>query len=256
MDWDFSIERNREPLLRHVLGLFALIGLVEGGMVDRLSRPVYRRALTVLRSAESAVRRLIIVMARDIKVEPRPKRVMPKGLVRSRKGRFQGKGNGQGNGQANAKAKNPAGPPSTCSTRKGAPMPARSAAAGGARVPSPAYVSSITIRGFRGSSGVNPRLRPAPAPQQVETVKDYTVSAKRLCRRLFAILGALTNMEREAERYARWRDQPKEERRPRRERALRFGWPPGWRIKSTHEVDDILKECHWLVHELPEPDTS
>jgi hypothetical protein len=37
---------------------------------------------------------------------------------------------------------------------------------------------------------------------------------------------------------------------------LRFGWPPGWRIKSTHEVDDILKECHWLVRSLPEPDTS
>ena len=35
MDWDFSIERNREPLLRHVLGLFALIGLVEGGMVEQ-----------------------------------------------------------------------------------------------------------------------------------------------------------------------------------------------------------------------------
>ena len=50
--------------------------------------------------------------------------------------------------------------------------------------------------------------------------------------------------------------QPNEERRPRRERALRFGWPPGWRIKPTHEVHEILKECHWLVRSLPEPDTS
>jgi hypothetical protein len=86
MDWDFAIERNREPLLRHVLGLFALIGLVEGGMVERLSRPVYRRALTVLKSAESAVRRLIVVMARDIVVEPRPKRPAPKGFVRPGRG--------------------------------------------------------------------------------------------------------------------------------------------------------------------------
>ena len=67
---------------------------------------------------------------------------------------------------------------------------------------------------------------------------------------------ALTHMDREAERYARLFAKPKEERRPRRDRALRFGWPPGWRIKSTHEVDDILKECHWLFHSLPEPDTS
>ena len=116
-------------------------------------------------------------------------------------------------------------------------------------------MSSITIREFR--SSIWPRApAPTPAPQPVETVKDYTVSAKRLCRRLFAILGALTNMEREAERYARWLAQPIEERRPRRERALRFGWPPGWRIRPTHEVHEILKECHWLVRSLPVPDTS
>ena len=90
----------------------------------------------------------------------------------------------------------------------------------------------------------------------VKVVKDNIVSAKRLCRRLFAIMRALTNMEREAKRYALWLAQPVEERRPRRERALRFGWPPGWRIKSIHEVDEILKECHWLVRSLPEPDTS
>ena len=91
MDWDYSIERNRGELLPVVLGLFAMIGLTEGGMVERLSRPLYRKALRILRSAEAAVRRLIVVMARDIMVEPRPKRPRPAGLVRSRKGRFQGK---------------------------------------------------------------------------------------------------------------------------------------------------------------------
>ena len=99
MDWDFSIERNRGLLLPHIVGLFALIGLVEGGMVERVSRPVYRKALTILKSAESAVRRLIIVMARDIKVEPRPKRPMPKGLLRSSKGTFQSKEPRQWQGQ-------------------------------------------------------------------------------------------------------------------------------------------------------------
>src|ERR1044072_3125998 len=99
MDFDFSIERNRGMLLPHIVELFALIGLTKGGMVVRVSRPLYRKVAGILRSAESAVRRLIIVMARNIKVEPRPKRPMPKGLLRSRHGTFQSNGSGKDNGQ-------------------------------------------------------------------------------------------------------------------------------------------------------------
>ena len=89
-------------------------------------------------------------------------------------------------------------------------MPARSAAAGGTRAPRP------RIHSFDYDPRIPEPLRsifstsafaPAPAPQQKETVKDDTVSAKRLCRRLFAIMYALTNMEREAKRYALWRGQ-------------------------------------------------
>jgi hypothetical protein len=87
-------------------------------------------------------------------------------------------------------------------------------------------------------------------------VKDGTVSAQRLCHRLFALIRALTNIEREAKRYARFRDQPVEDRRPKRERALRYGRPPGYRSKPKHEIEEILKECHWLISELPQPDTS
>jgi hypothetical protein len=259
MDWNFSIERNRALLLPIIVGLFALIGLVEGAMVERLSRPVYRRALTVLKSAESAVRRLIIVMARNIKVEPRPKRPMPKGLTRSRKGTFQSNGNGQGNGQGRKPSKpcfNLFDPERRADfgqvrrrRRKGRQVEPRIHTLDyDPRIPEP-------LRSIFSTSAFAPPP-PPHAPQPVEIVKDYTVSAKRLCRRLFAIMYALTHMEREVERYALWLAKPKEERRPKRERALRFGWPPGWRIKSTHEVDDILKECHWLVRSLPEPDTS
>ena len=52
MDWDFSIERNRGMLLPHIVGLFAMIGLVEGGTVERLSRPLYRKVAGLLRAAE------------------------------------------------------------------------------------------------------------------------------------------------------------------------------------------------------------
>ena len=87
-------------------------------------------------------------------------------------------------------------------------------------------------------------------------MKDGTVSATRLCRRLFAIVRALTNIEREAKRYAHFLAQPVEERRPRRERALRYGLPPGYRSKPTDEISAVLKECHWLISELPKSDTS
>ena len=86
MDWAFAIERNREPLLRIVATLFAMIGLTETGAVERLSRPLYRAVLGVLRPAESAVRRLIIVAARGMVVKPSPPRPAPAGLVISGKG--------------------------------------------------------------------------------------------------------------------------------------------------------------------------
>ena len=77
MDRNFAIECNRERALAVVAELFAMIGLTQGGMVERLSKPAYRKAMRVLRSAESAVRRLIISAARDIVVEPRPQRPAP-----------------------------------------------------------------------------------------------------------------------------------------------------------------------------------
>jgi hypothetical protein len=241
MDWNFAIERNRGDLLPVVLGLFTLIGLAEGGMVERLSRPLYRKALGLLRSAESAVRRLIVVMARDIVVEPRPKRPRPSRPV------IAGKGKSKAQGTSKPR------PPSF-------------------QLFDPEKRSDVGKVGRRRRyKGPEPRVRvldydpripeflrgqPAPAAPAPAPVKDNTVNAKRLCRRIFAIMHALEDLPRQARRLAAWLAQPVEDRRPRRERPLRFGWPPGWRVKPTHEVHEILKECHWLVRSLPEPDTS
>ena len=62
MDWDFAIERWRLPLLGIIAGLFAMIGLAEGVTIERLSKPLYREVLQILRAAESAVRRLIVAV--------------------------------------------------------------------------------------------------------------------------------------------------------------------------------------------------
>jgi hypothetical protein len=256
MDWDFAIERNRERLLGAVLALFALIGLVEGGMVERLSRPLYRKVLGQVRSAEAAVRRLIIVAARNIKVEPRPKRPVSKGLFRSRNGTFQSK---SGQSESKAKGERKSRPPSfpLCDPQKRSDAGQRRRRRRKYTGPEPRIrVLDYDPRIPWFLRGPDPTHAPAPAVAKKNPVKDGMVSAKRLCRRLVAVMRALMNMEREAERYARFLAQPVEERRPKRERALRYGWPPGYRVKPIHEVDQILKDCHWLVGELPKPDTS
>ena len=56
MNYAPAIERYQESLLRIVTELFTLIGLAEGGIVEKLSWPLYRKALATLRPAESAVR--------------------------------------------------------------------------------------------------------------------------------------------------------------------------------------------------------
>jgi hypothetical protein len=257
MDWDFSIERNRESLLAVVAALFAMIGLAEGGMVERISRPLYRKVLGRVKAAEAPVRRLIIIAARNIKVEPRPKRPAPKTTIRSKNGKFQSKSSGQGgSGKSQSKSRLPSFPLCDPQKRSDADRPRRPRRKK-YNGPEPRIrVLDYDPRIPWFLRGPDPTHAPAPVVPKVAPVKDYTVSAKRLCQRLFALVRALANIEREAKRYAQWLAQSIEDRRPRRERALRYGWPPGYRSKPTDEVHRILKECHWLISELPKPDTS
>jgi hypothetical protein len=236
MDWAFAVERHREPLLRIVATLFAMIGLTETGAVERLSRPLYRAVLGVLRPAEAAVRRLIIVVARDIVVKPSPKRPAPAGLAIS----------GKGQGRVSFQLFDPRqrfdrayGRPA----RSSRPEP---------RIRSIDVAFDPRIPLFR-----QPQPVPAaPAPEDDDTVEDGTVNARPLCRRLAAIKRALEDLPRQAKRFARWRARPLEARRPRLETPIRLGWPPGRRGKPTHEIHEILNECHWLARNLPAADTS
>ena len=253
MDRNFAIERSRGRLVAVVLGLFAEIGLTGGGVVEKVSKPLYRKVQRVLRSAESAVRRLIIAAARDIVVEPKPKRP-----AAARKSSSQINSKAEGEDHARRKRgllfrlfdrprRKDWGIPRRRKTRKIQPR---------IRVlgddPDPRHLM------FRLYGQPQPAApAPAPVPEKDRSVDDGTVSAIRLCRRLIAIMGALEDIPRQARRYARWRGKPLAERRPRRESPLRLGWPPGWRIRATHEVDEILKDCHWLVRNLePQLDTS
>ena len=80
MDWDLAIERNSEALKGIVAALFAMLGL-DGTTVSRIPHPLHRAVLRVLRPAESAVRRLIVIAARGLVVKLAPSRPMPAGKV-------------------------------------------------------------------------------------------------------------------------------------------------------------------------------
>ena len=74
MDWDLAIKRNGEALKGIIADLFAMLELAGEGMVARLPRSVHSAVLRVLRPAESAVRRLIVIAARGLVVKLAPSR--------------------------------------------------------------------------------------------------------------------------------------------------------------------------------------
>jgi hypothetical protein len=81
MDWARAIERNSIALKAIVEALFAMLGLAEEVIVERLPHVVRQAALRVLVPAESAVRRLIVIAARGLVVKAVPSRPMPKGPI-------------------------------------------------------------------------------------------------------------------------------------------------------------------------------
>ena len=68
-DWPGAIDRNCDALLRIVAVLFIYAGLDEGG-ADEVPRRVWRRIIRLLRPAEAAARRLIVIASRGIEVPP------------------------------------------------------------------------------------------------------------------------------------------------------------------------------------------
>ncbi|MBL8907170.1 MAG: hypothetical protein JNM20_10885 [Rhizobiales bacterium] len=247
MDFKSAIERNRAPLLVEVLKLFAMIGLAEGITIERLSRPLHREVLRILRTVESAVRRLIVAAARDIVVEYKPRPP----AARKKPGSPGGDKSRAADGEARPKRK------------RGFLF----------KLFDPVKRIRRRIRKMRRAEprihvlgGPDPRIpeflrpqapAPAPPPAIEKRVDDGTVNAVPLVRRLVAVLGAVQDIPRHAMRLARWHARPKEERRPERWSPLRAGRPPGFRRRNIYEVDAILKECDWLARlGNPSLDTS
>ncbi|MDO8353424.1 MAG: hypothetical protein Q7T14_08170, partial [Aestuariivirga sp.] len=81
MDWDLAIKRNSEALKGIIETLFAMLGLDGDATVSWIPKPLHSAVLLVLRPAESAMRRLIVIAARGLVVKAAPSRPMPKGQI-------------------------------------------------------------------------------------------------------------------------------------------------------------------------------
>jgi hypothetical protein len=228
VDWDLAIKRNSEALKGIVAALFAMLGLAGEATVARIPQPLHRAVLRVLRPAESAMRRLIVIAARGLVVKPAPSRPMParpigKGAVR---------------------------PPSfqLFDPRKNFAE---------LRQHRVKYTRNPPRIHFFGSDPRVVALWPSPRPAVVPPPPpDGLVNAERLTRRLQALKLALEDLPRQARRLARWRVRQETAPSPKFKSPLRPGHPPGYRRKPVHEVDEVLIECHGLACDAMRPDTS
>lgn len=283
MDWNAAIEKNREALKQVLAMLLAMAGLdacaltapfwggrreVPGRGCDAadtptrptedrrpsqkrevepaltLPRHLHRAALSLLRPAEAAARRLIIVAARDIVVAlptARPRKPKPASTILR---------NGVGTGIVMPRGFRPG---------TGAPAP-RSLA-----LPLFDPLPRWRANPRPGASGL-PRIsipgltQRFPVPRAPS--RDDPIDATRLVLRLGALARALDDLPAQARRFARWRDRG----RAHRVTPLRPGRPPGGRLsrydpdakrrKNIRDVDEILAHTHALASYTLRPDTS
>jgi hypothetical protein len=228
MDWDLAITRNSKALKGIIQVLFALLGLDGGEAASRIPRSLHSAVLAVLRPAESAVRRLIVVAARNVVVKLAPSRPIPAGKV-------IGKAAG-----GRIPSFQICDPP-----RRGKHTPYRK----GRRI----------IPRVRVLDGYDPRviaLFPKPRPVIVPPPPDGLASATRLHRRLIALKSALEDLPRQARRLVRWQERRRAASEYKSTSPLREGRPPGYRRKPVHEVEEVLADCDWLADEAMKPDTS
>lgn len=216
------------------------MAIAEGWASSTLPRHLHRAVLRLLRSAESATRRLIIIVARGIAVTPRARRPQP-AVLRKTTPPSQSRGAAIGAGKAVA--------PRSFTLPLFDPLPRLAP-----RRPTPIAVPRICVPGF---------TVPFPVAMRHPPMADDAVDTKRLNQRLSALVSALDNLPTHARRFARWKaardaaaaqgraERPSHPGVVRRISALRPGLPPGRHSangrRRGHEVHDVLNEVHGLA---------
>ena len=230
MDWNGIIERNAERLVAVLTELFAMAGFGRGGTAF-LPRHVCRAILALLRPAESALRRLIVIAARGLVVKLRDggvSRAFPRGTAFER--------------DADRVA-------AFClidPLKRFAPEWFEEEA------PAPQVLPRVSLSGF-----VNPVFalpKPIPVFRPVPEDDDL-ISPTALRRRLIAMRHALDNLPREAKRLARWKAR-RALKKVGRLSPFRPGFAPGYQRQNQREIDIILADCHHFAQDAWYADTS
>jgi hypothetical protein len=236
MDWNMVIERNSERLFVVIASLVSMVRVHGGGMAALLPRHVCSAALILLRPAESAVRRLIIIAARGlvVKLKLGGGRGFPAALKE----------------KLRLLEKDADRIPAFClidPLKRFAPADFEWGKAKAQVIP------RISVPGL-----FDPVFPPRPALDNGDMA-----AASALGRRVQALRFALDNLPREAKRLARWKARRELERqaekwKPGRMSPFRPGFAPGYHRSKPQEVDDILSECHHFAREAWDwkPDTS
>ncbi|WP_442581886.1 hypothetical protein ACSBOB_07880 [Mesorhizobium sp. ASY16-5R] len=288
MDWTAAVDKNREALKRVLAMLVAMAGFCAGGQFaffrqegrsssevaraekSRLSpaltlpRNLHRAIAKLLRPAEAAVRRLIIVAARGLVITlppARPRKPKPKPIEPLLRGFgiavTLSRDELRWVADARRAAERRAARPKKLSLPLFDPL-------------RPWSVRPWPVAADGASSGTGMPFRRLPA--------DDPVDATRISLRLQALAAALDDLPGQAKRFARWRARnaaaaAKEKLRQeagiapfrrtgtparfQRIWPLKPGRPPGWRPKSTHEVQDVLEVVHGLAQwAMEKPNTS
>ncbi|MEQ1950409.1 hypothetical protein [Mesorhizobium sp. CN2-181] len=266
MDGTAAVETNREALKR-ILAM--LVGMAAMGGAT-LPRRLHRAILRLLRPAEAATRRLIIVVACGMAVAlppPRPRKPRPNpGAALPVLHRL-----GIAATMSRADLRRVAAARRAAALRAARPRTLSLPLFDPPRRPFRVSRRSVPAHAAPRISGFDalPPLPPPPSP-------DDPVDAARLGLRLQALAAALDDLPAQAKRFALWQarrdaataqDRQAGTGRLRRTSPLRRGRPPGGRLSrydpvATHsrkirEVDEILAHAHALaVFALERRDTS
>jgi hypothetical protein len=184
----------------------------------------------VLRPAEAAVRRLIVIAAKGLEAKLPPRRPFPEGLA------LAGTRGGRMSFQLFDARERFGRAPTKCASAKAEPRMF-------------IYDASPLVPLFqrRPVRIAVPERKPEP---------DGTVEALRLGRRLQAIKLALDDLPRQARRLARWQLKRSRTAGGKPASPLRRGRPPGYRKEPRDEIDWVLRECHALARDALAADTS
>ena len=273
IDWDAVVAHHRQLLARVVEMLFSLvIGLDEGKEVTTVPRCTRDYIYRILRPAESALRRLIMIAARSIVLDGAVKSSVILGLeAKTSEATSSLARTHSVNSTKDAKSKTELYSQIVAVNLGLAgigprPNPKRQTPQQTAATRPPVFPlidprKHFDFRPRRRYGKSIPRITwldgrdLTPIPEITPTEPGDPVDATRLCRRLIALKNALENIDREAQRLARWKAR-RDAGLIRRRSPMRPGYPPGRRKRPRYEIDEILKELHTWAQYSEETDTS